>query len=213
MGSHSIRLILRRMRSACLALSQRWRSERATFVARYFQDGITLGARVRFEKGAMLSATDGSAIRIGSRVSLGRMTRVVARHGKVSIGDDVFIGDGSVIVSLAKIDIGEGTQLAEYVVIRDQDHDVTSRPLITGRFKAMPVVIGRDCWLGAKVTVLKGSRIGDGAVIGAHSLVRGEIPANTLAVGNPAKVVRKLSAVCDLEPAVAAWEGTETEGP
>jgi acetyltransferase-like isoleucine patch superfamily enzyme len=194
MNPHGIRSFPRRLRSACLAVSQGWRSWRARFLALHFQDGIQLGARVRFDTGALLSATDQGAIRIGNRVSLGRMTRVVARGGKVSIGDDVFVGDGSVIVGLAGIEIGEGTQLAEYVVIRDQDHDMTSRPFITGRFRSMPIVIGRDCWLGAKVTVLKGSRIGDGAVIGAHSLVRGDIPAHTLAVGSPAKVVKRFSA-------------------
>ena len=53
-----------------------------------------------------------------------------------------------------------------------------------------PVTIGRDCWLGSKSTVLRGSTIGDGAVIGAHALVRGKIPKNAIAVGIPARVVK-----------------------
>ena len=53
------------------------------------------------------------------------------------------------------------------------------------------VIIGSDVWLAANVTVLKGSKISDGAVIGAKSLVKGEIPENAIAVGIPAKVIKQ----------------------
>ena len=101
---------------------------------------------------------------------------------------------GSIIVSVANIQIGRDTLVAEYVVIRDQDHSLVSRPIKSAGFHTGAILIGDDCWLGAKVTVLRGSTIGNGAVIGAHSLVRGNMPPNTLAVGCPATVIRKLPA-------------------
>jgi acetyltransferase-like isoleucine patch superfamily enzyme len=54
------------------------------------------------------------------------------------------------------------------------------------------LVIGRNCWLGASVTVLDGACIGGHCVIGAHSLVRHPIPADSLAYGTPAKVVKNI---------------------
>jgi acetyltransferase-like isoleucine patch superfamily enzyme len=57
-----------------------------------------------------------------------------------------------------------------------------------------PVTIGSDAWLGAKVTVLRGATIGDGAVVGANAVVRGLVPARSVAVGIPARVVRTLEA-------------------
>ena len=61
------------------------------------------------------------------------------------------------------------------------------------RAGAEPVVIEDDVWLGARVTVLPGARIGRGSVVGAHAVVRGVIPLAALAVGVPARVVRRLS--------------------
>lgn len=56
---------------------------------------------------------------------------------------------------------------------------------------ARPVVIGNHVWIGSEVLILKGSTIGDGSVIGARALVAGRIPANVVAAGNPARVVRE----------------------
>lgn len=94
------------------------------------------------------------------------------------------------IVSQEGIRIGSDTLIAEYVVIRDQDHDTRTHPIRTSGFLTSPIHIGRDVWIGCKATVLRGSTIGDGAVVGAHALVKGHIPAGALAVGVPAKVVR-----------------------
>ena len=61
------------------------------------------------------------------------------------------------------------------------------------RTYALPINIGDGCWLGGGVIVLPGVTIGDGAVIGAGSVVTKDIPANSLAVGNPCRVIRKIN--------------------
>jgi acetyltransferase-like isoleucine patch superfamily enzyme len=194
MPRHLLARVLRRLRSASLVASGQARSWLVRVVAHHFQEGITIGGRVYFGSDVILSATDSGLIRIGSDARIGRTSRLVARQGRISIGDGALLADGCIVVSLASIEIGEGSQIAEYVVIRDQDHDVTRRPFSSDHFESAPIVIGRDCWIGAKATILKGARIGDGAVIGAHSVVRGEIPANSLAVGTPARVVKEYTA-------------------
>jgi acetyltransferase-like isoleucine patch superfamily enzyme len=188
-----MKMALRKFRSALVHASMRARSIWVRAIAHHMQDGISIGKRVQFGAHTCLSATDTGAVSIGDRVSIGRMSQIVAREGKIHIADDVFLGDGCVLVSLDSIEIGAGTQIAEYVVVRDQDHRLGAGPVRHSGFDTAPIVIGRDCWLGAKVTVLRGARIGDGAVIGAHSLVRGDVPPGALAVGSPARVVRILT--------------------
>lgn len=144
------------------------------------------------KNGAVISATDGATIRIGRNVKFSRNCQVVVRGGALNIGDNVQIGDGAIITSMSHVQIGSNTLIAEYVVIRDQDHDYRSRPIRNSGFISEKIVIGEDCWLGSKATVLRGSTIGDGAVIGAHALVRGPIESYSLAVGSPAKIVKSL---------------------
>lgn len=81
--------------------------------------------------------------------------------------------------------------IAAHNYIIDMDHGIARGELICKQSNSVcPVVIGNDVWLGACATILKGSKIGNGAVIGAKALVKGEIPENAIAVGIPAKVLR-----------------------
>jgi maltose O-acetyltransferase len=67
----------------------------------------------------------------------------------------------------------------------DQD-----RPIVDQGWKKQPVEIGTDCWVGIGVCILPGARLGDRCVVGAGAVVTGEIEPNTVAVGNPARVIR-----------------------
>ena len=167
----------------------------ATMKVLYFRAAfpeIRLPFTTTLARGVTLSATDNGTISIGESVFFGPNAQVIARGGRVVIGDDVHIGSGSIIVSQDSISIGSNTQIAEYVVIRDQDHDHSSRPIRTSGFRTGAIAVGNDCWLGCKSTVLRNSSIGDGCIIGAHSLISGDVPPFMLAVGCPHRVVREL---------------------
>jgi acetyltransferase-like isoleucine patch superfamily enzyme len=191
---------LRKSRSAWVRLAARIRSVRVRLVAMFLQDGICIAGKVQFGRDVVLSATDGGSIFIEEGTAIGRNTKLTARSGSIHIGRDVFIGDGVVITSMKQVRIGAGSQIAEYVVIRDQDHRIGEGPVQTSGFACSPIQIGRDCWIGAKATVLRGSSIGEGSVIGAHSLVRGDIPARCVAVGVPARVLRQVDCPAVAEP-------------
>lgn len=92
-------------------------------------------------------------------------------QGNITIGNDVLIGPKTVIW-------GRDHGLDRNELIRKQEH-----------IKA-PIFIGNDVWIGANVTILKGVSIGNGVVIGAGSVVTKDIPDYSIAVGNPAKVVK-----------------------
>lgn len=111
-------------------------------------------------------------ISIGARVRIGFRCVIWAGPGKgrVTIGDDVLFGPEVMITA-------SGYRYDDGAPITDQASDEAD------------VQIGNDVWLGTRVTVLPGARIGNGAIIGAHSVVRGDIPAMAIAVGSPARVV------------------------
>ena len=113
----------------------------------------------------------------------------------LKIGENCKVGDNVHITATESVTIGDHCLFASHIFISDTNHgtlndDPTtppdSRPLTT-----QSVAIGNNVWLGEGVAVLPGAKIGDGCIIGAHAVVKGEIPAYTMAVGSPAKPVKK----------------------
>jgi acetyltransferase-like isoleucine patch superfamily enzyme len=111
----------------------------------------------------------------------------------VSIGDRCLIGKGSAVVGHFSITIGNDVWTGHNVYITDQNHgyeDVT-RPIGIQSMPEKPVTIGDGSWIGYGSVVLPGASIGDHVVIGANSVVTGDIPSYSVAVGSPAKVIRR----------------------
>jgi acetyltransferase-like isoleucine patch superfamily enzyme len=182
-----------------------------------------LGQRA-WGKGFSLLA-GGAFAEFGARTVLQPPVRVVGEAG-IAIGSDVSIGAGSWLQSLAReggvvLRIGDGTSisgnvvisaarsvrlgskvlLARGVYISDHIHnygDIERAVLDQGIGRVQPVEIGDGAWLGENVVVCPGVTIGRGAVVGANAVVTTDVPAHSLAVGAPARVVRSFA------PAVAA---------
>jgi maltose O-acetyltransferase len=96
------------------------------------------------------------------------------------------------VLDSAKVIIGSNVFFAPGVQIYTANHplDATLRKTIEN---ALPITIGNDCWIGGNAIILPGISIGNGCVIGVGSVATKNIPDNSLAVGNPAKVIRKLN--------------------
>lgn len=111
----------------------------------------------------------------------------------VRIGDRCLIGKGSGIVGHFGIQIGNDVWTGHHVYITDQNHgyDDITRPISQQSQPERPVVIGDGSWLGFGTVVLPGAHIGKHVTIGAHSVVTGEIPDYSVAVGAPARVIRR----------------------
>ncbi|MFZ9630238.1 MAG: acyltransferase [Ilumatobacteraceae bacterium] len=111
----------------------------------------------------------------------------------VRIGDRCLIGRGSGIVGHFAIDIGDDVWTGHHVYITDQNHgyeDVT-RPISAQSQPERAVTIGAGSWIGHGAVVLPGATIGRHVVIGANSVVTGDVPDYSVAVGSPARVVRR----------------------
>jgi acetyltransferase-like isoleucine patch superfamily enzyme len=186
-----LRLLIRKTISFFRRVSDKIFSDLRRRIAVYANTGVQIDSSCLIREGVKIVCTDGGKLKIGTNTDIGRNVELVVRGGCLIIGNNVCLGVGSVLVSSLEIHVGDDTLIAEYVVIRDQDHEIQPRPIRRNGSVKSPIKIGSDCWLGAKVTVLRGSTIGNGAVIGAHSLVRGEVDAFSLAVGTPAKVVKQ----------------------
>lgn len=112
----------------------------------------------------------------------------------VSIGDRCLIGRGTGIVGHLSIEIGDDVWTGHHVYITDQNHgyDDLDRPISQQVQPERPVSIGSGSWIGHGTVVLPGARIGRHVVIGANSVVTGTIPDHSVAVGAPARVIRRL---------------------
>ena len=94
--------------------------------------------------------------------------------GELTVGDKCFFNQNVSITCKKKIVIGDRCQIANNVVIVDHDHAGSEN---WGSYVETPVTIGNDVWIGANVVIMRGTTIGDKAVIGAGSIVKGDVPA------------------------------------
>ncbi len=140
---------------------------------------------------------------IGTNVSVGQP--FICDYGmNICLGNNVSVNMNCTFVDCNKIEIGDNVLIASNVQLYTATHPVELSERLTpdwnmesGRYFcrtcALPIKIGNGCWLGGGVIVLPGVTIGDGSVIGAGSVVTKNIPANSLAVGNPCHVIRKIN--------------------
>lgn len=108
--------------------------------------------------------------------------------GRLSFGNHVFLNQGVRIACSREISIGDNVLIGDETVILDNDyHGVADSPA-----KAAPVRIESDVWLGTRVMVLRGVTIGRGSVVGAGAVVTRSIPPFVFAAGVPAQVIKRL---------------------
>lgn len=132
------------------------------------------------------------SITLGNRVAF-RKSVVLAGRGRLEIGDNTVLNEGVVISAYEKVNIGKDCMMAARVSILDVSHNYESRsmPISLQGYKTSPVIIGDDVWIGANAVILKGARVGDGAIIAANSVVSGEVAPYTIVGGSPARFIKE----------------------
>ncbi|SJN20568.1 sugar O-acetyltransferase [Luteococcus japonicus] len=112
--------------------------------------------------------------------------------GQISIGARTFINYNLTALDVARISIGEDCQIGPNVQLLTPTHPLDPQQRRDKLEAAEPIMIGDNVWLGGGVIVLPGVTIGDNTVVGAGAIVSKSLPANVVALGQPAKVVREL---------------------
>jgi maltose O-acetyltransferase len=109
------------------------------------------------------------------------------------LGDDVYVNTGCVILDCARVEIGSKTLLGPAVQIYTAIHPLDPAERAGFVEMAKPVMLGRNVWVGGAAVLLPGVTVGDNAVIGAGSVVTKDVPADCVAAGNPARVIRRIA--------------------
>jgi acetyltransferase-like isoleucine patch superfamily enzyme len=189
-----------------------WQDLRNKCYAAYLKH-FFVGAEELIINGSPVCVTGGRYIRMGRRVTLGSWARLEATYcwencsqtftPQVVIGDNVVLAPFSRIGCINRVEIGDWTTTGQRVYITDHTHgDVSYEQLnLPPRHRPLyskgPVKIGAYVHIGENSCIMPGVTIGDHSVIGAGSIVTHDIPPYTVAAGNPAKVLKTITAPSD----------------
>ncbi len=165
---------------------------RTTFLIR--KNRILAGSNIAFKKGVQIRVCKTGKLSIGeySFFHPNASLLLTMPHPVVEIGKWVFVGMNTIIASKNRIKIGDFTIFAPNCYVIDHEHGFSKSDVILNQKSVLKEVkIGRDCYFGAGVVILGGVTIGDGVVIGAHSVVTHDIPPHEIWAGSPARFIRK----------------------
>lgn len=125
---------------------------------------------------------DKGNISIGKRIGTRRNCEFsVSESGRISIGDDCFFNSGCVVTCHNKITIGNNTRFGPNVLIFDHDYDFKNQnPERRKTHLSSPIIIGNNVWIGGGCVILRGTNIGDNCVIGAGSIVKGNVESGII---------------------------------
>ncbi|GAX36705.1 acyltransferase [Nodularia sp. NIES-3585] len=150
-------------------------------------------------------ANNPSSIKLGNGVFINAILEVY-EHGELFIDDYTFIGNSRIFCA-NKVFIGKGCWIADHVFIMDSNlHPISPKqrfedavnfskgifPDVYTKIPNTPVILENSVWIGVSSIILKGVTIGEGAIVGAGSVVTKDVPAWTIVAGNPAKVIREI---------------------
>lgn len=119
---------------------------------------------------------------------------IFSDHRLIEIGNNVFFSDGTIINTQVPVYIGDNVMFGPEVLLIGGDHNFKVSGKLMNQVKSgginLPIILDNDVWIGARCTVLKGVKIGEGAVVGAGSVVTKSLPPYSICVGNPCKPVK-----------------------
>lgn len=153
----------------------------------------SIASSARIKKTSRLDVFPFSDFKVGSGATIEDYTTINNGVGEVLIGSDSRLGIGSVI--MGPVQIGDSTITGQNCLITGLDHNFHEfkKPIKDQGVSINPTYIGNGTFIGANVSILPGVFIGDNVVVGAGSVVTKDIPNNHMAVGNPARIVKKYS--------------------
>ncbi len=168
--------------------------------ARLAAGKVVHGSKLKYHPVTCLAFNDDIMFSKEASVDFGQGLRTrgrcgfnVQEHGKLTFGKDVFLNLGCQFNCHASMRIEDGCEFGPYVLVYDHDHDFRSGGGIKDKaFSYGNVEIGKNCWIGAHTIILKGTRLGEGCVVAAGSVLRGDYPPHSIIVQKRTTDVRPI---------------------
>lgn len=174
--------------------------------------GVTIGANSSiYEQATVFNfQNDIRKIKIGSGTHVRAELLIFANGGRITIGDNCYVGEGTRIWSADEVLIGDNVLISHNVNVIDTDsHEINyleraesyksllskGHPKEKINVKTAPIIIADYAWISYNVSILKGVKIGKGAIVAAGSVVTKDVPEFTVVAGNPAKVIKSIENV------------------
>jgi acetyltransferase-like isoleucine patch superfamily enzyme len=131
-------------------------------------------------------------LRLGNGVTLGNFTHIQGFGGVVEIGNNTCCGSYCILACYKKLQIGQNVLIADCVTMRDSNHiyEDTTIPIKKQGMSSANIIIEDDVWVGHGATILKGVRVGKGAVVAAGAIVTSDVPPMAVVAGVPARVLK-----------------------
>ncbi len=160
----------------------------------FLGDRVFVGERSFWDVGP-----SSAAIRIGADSHIGRGAVLRTQRDEITVGRNVNISTYALLYCYGGIEIGDDCMIAQHVEIVGGTHnyDDVSTPMRRQGRSPSRIVIGPDCWIGSHAIIMGDATIGRGSIIGAGAVVHKDIPEYSIAVGLPARVVRKRGTASD----------------
>lgn len=150
--------------------------------------GWKVGRSVRF-RGPIHRYSSHGNVSIGDNCLFGPFVVIsTEKNASILIGNDVSLNQGTHVIASAKISIGDGSRIGEYVCIRDSNHAPLHKSS-PGSMISSEVFIGNNVWIGAHAVILKGVRIGSNSVVAAGAVVTKDVAEFATVAGVPAKQI------------------------
>lgn len=161
---------------------------------------IRLHGNVNIERGCYIDALSRDGVELGNNVSFGLFTTLRVSGSFKNIGTGIKIGNNVGLgthsyygCGVGSLTIGDNCIFGNYVSVHPENHNFSNLNIpirLQGVNSVGGVFIGNNCWIGAKSTILDGTKLGNGCIVAAGAVVKGEFPDNVIIGGIPAKIIK-----------------------
>ena len=165
----------------------------------FFNSGkISFGKFMKLGNNIQISALSKNGITIGNSVSIGSFSRIIVSTSfnqigeHIKIGNSVGLGEFAYLGGAGGLEIGDECIIGQYFSCHPENHITTDLdlPIRQQGVTRKGIKIGKNCWIGSKVTILDGVEIGEGCVIAAGAVINKSFPKNTIIGGVPARILK-----------------------
>lgn len=154
---------------------------------------VNIAKNCFLEKSCSIKCDKNSRLVVGSNTSISRNCYIsVVNNGNMNIGRNVFFNSSVIAVCRNNIKIEDNVMFGPNVVIYDHDHYFNNKEIKKNDYITGNVVIGKNCWIGANVTILRNTYIGEGSIIGAGTVVKGNIPGHSIVTNSGGLKIRAI---------------------